>query len=223
MKERVVIKYYESMKSGHGFHRYNSWEHCYREFSKISKATKKELDYLALHLAAYLASWGMYRGSAFLLEFDYKVHEEVVKLILKHKRNLHGLEVKDFLKRSDEVMILHQEICNYYDLTLETYKKAGITKPVKTSEVLSTKIMLGTLGCIPAYDRFLKIGLRESHLSQSFSKNSIDEVLNGFVLENINTINSLCKKLKYPPMKVLDMYFWQLGYNFDERKRRKGA
>lgn len=217
MKEAIVLKYHQSMKNRHGFHRYSSWEHCYREFSKVSKATRKDLDFLAVHLAAYLASWGMYRGSAFLLEFDYRVHEEVVKLVLSHKKNLHGLKQKDFLKCSDEIMDLHHKICLYYDDTLGNYTKAGKSKPVKTSEVLTTKIMLGTLACIPAYDRFLKIGLRESHLLQSFSKKGIDIALNEFAASNQKKLNSLCQKLKYPPMKILDMYFWQLGYQASSR------
>jgi hypothetical protein len=46
----------------------------------------------------------------------YNVHAEVVKLILKHKKNLHGLKIKDFLTHSDEVVELHEEICDYYNV-----------------------------------------------------------------------------------------------------------
>ncbi len=213
MKEKIVNDYYGKMKSRHGFHRYNSWEHCFKEFSRISGTTKEEIDFLSLNLAAYLASWGMYRGSAFLLEFDYKVHGEVVKLALKHKKNLHSIKIIDMKDSVREIIELHEEICHYYDKTLGTYEKAGKTKPVRTSEVLSTKIMLGTLGCIPAYDRFLKVGLKVSNLPQSFSKKSIENALVEFATDNSIKLEKICKGLKYPPMKVLDMYFWQLGYN----------
>ena len=40
-------------------------------------------DYLSLHLAFYLASWGMYRGSSFLLQKDYKVLVPIVEEVLK--------------------------------------------------------------------------------------------------------------------------------------------
>ena len=71
--------------------RYKSWEWCHRAFlegkdrySKLSEKEKSDVvDYLSLHLGFYLASWGMYRGSSFLLQRDYKTHKSVVEEILK--------------------------------------------------------------------------------------------------------------------------------------------
>ena len=59
--------------------RYRSWEHCYSHFIKARGSKEVDYDYLSLQLAFYLASWGMYHGSAFLLQKDYKVHIPVVK------------------------------------------------------------------------------------------------------------------------------------------------
>ena len=64
-----------------------SWEHCYRVFGKARNNKPNDVDCLCLHLAFYLASWGMYRGSSFLTKRDYKVHEPVVKEILKDEYN----------------------------------------------------------------------------------------------------------------------------------------
>ncbi|MFH1661746.1 MAG: hypothetical protein ABIA02_01460, partial [Candidatus Falkowbacteria bacterium] len=52
-------------------HRYKSWEHCYNYFSLEDKEINKDI--ACLHLAFYLASWGMYRGSTFLLQKDYLI------------------------------------------------------------------------------------------------------------------------------------------------------
>jgi hypothetical protein len=43
-----------------------------------------------LHLSFYLASWGLYRGSSFLLWKDYLVHHDMVNRILslQHLRNI---------------------------------------------------------------------------------------------------------------------------------------
>lgn len=41
------------------------------------KENDVNLDYLSLQLAFYLASWGMYRGSSFLLQKYYRVHIHV--------------------------------------------------------------------------------------------------------------------------------------------------
>ncbi|WP_181023629.1 hypothetical protein [Brevibacillus laterosporus] len=51
------------------------------------KMTDEVLDYLSLLLAFYLASWGMYRGSSFLLQKDYKVHKDIVIEINSPKYN----------------------------------------------------------------------------------------------------------------------------------------
>src|SRR5262245_56952795 len=64
---------------GDPHHRYGSWEHCYRFFQDVKPqglATQREQ--AALQLAFYLASWGMYRGSSFLLQRAYTVHLGVV-------------------------------------------------------------------------------------------------------------------------------------------------
>ena len=54
--------------------RSRSWEHCYRVFRDARTDPSPDYDYLSLHLAFYLASWGMYRGSCFIFQKDYKVH-----------------------------------------------------------------------------------------------------------------------------------------------------
>lgn len=63
--------------------RSRSWEHCYRVFRDARTDPSPDYDYLSLHLAFYLASWGMYRGSSFLLQNDYKVLLPVVEEVLK--------------------------------------------------------------------------------------------------------------------------------------------
>ena len=61
-------------------HRYRSWEHCYQFFrSRTREALVAEKDAAALQLGFYLASWGMYRGSSFLLQRAYTVHRGVVE------------------------------------------------------------------------------------------------------------------------------------------------
>ena len=58
-------------------HRYKSWEHCYFFFKKLrnKELSERDIELAQLHLAFYLASWGMYRGSSFLLQKDYTVYE----------------------------------------------------------------------------------------------------------------------------------------------------
>src|ERR1700754_3443541 len=63
-------------------HRYRSWEHCYRFFrARTPAAIIADKDAAALQLGFYLASWGLYRGSSFLLQHTYTVHRWVIDLI----------------------------------------------------------------------------------------------------------------------------------------------
>ena len=72
---KAALKFYnDPLRGTNG--RYCSWEHCYKVFHdarvKRQGGELPDYDYLSLHLAFYLASWGMYRGSSFLLQQDYK-------------------------------------------------------------------------------------------------------------------------------------------------------
>ena len=71
---------YDSMKDDL-HHRYLSWEYCHEAF-RLNRRPQIDatIDYLCLHLAWYLASWGMLRNS-FLMQKDYKIHADVVRLI----------------------------------------------------------------------------------------------------------------------------------------------
>lgn len=65
-------------------HRYRSWEHCYRYFHKFTSIEiAEDREHAALQLGFYLASWGMYRGSSFLLQCDYTVHLAVIDKLLE--------------------------------------------------------------------------------------------------------------------------------------------
>ena len=87
--------------------RYRSWEHCYTHFIKARGSKEIDYDYLSLQLAFYLASWGMYRGSSFLLQKDYKVHIPVVKELLSNEYDaLAGIECIEFRKESNQQLLL---------------------------------------------------------------------------------------------------------------------
>ena len=75
--EEVIEEYIKH--NNKPYQRYNSWNHCYEAF-----VTLKDEKLLSLHLGFYLASWGMYRGSSKLLNRDYLVHVEAVKIIKKY-------------------------------------------------------------------------------------------------------------------------------------------
>ncbi|MBI4500776.1 MAG: hypothetical protein HY700_06400 [Gemmatimonadetes bacterium] len=77
---RAVTTYYNTALGEH--HRYRSWEHCYNYFRRARPARlAADRDQATLQLAFYLASWGMYRGSSFLLRHAYTVHGDTIDII----------------------------------------------------------------------------------------------------------------------------------------------
>ncbi len=73
------IRDYHGDLAGDEHHRYRSWEHCYRYFQRNPPTElANQRDHAALQLGFYLASWGMYRGSTFLLQYAYTAHLGVI-------------------------------------------------------------------------------------------------------------------------------------------------
>ena len=202
--------------------RYMSWEHCYNAFSiyKGKEVSESELDYLSLHLSFYLASWGMYRGSSFLLQKDYKVHYQAVSKLLKVEYlPLWAINPSEY---DDKTLLLLFSLVNelksiYSQIRIAANQSINRDEPKnQISDVLITKILLGTLGCVPAYDRFFCEGIKKYAVaSQLFNTNSIRKLSLFYVkhqCEFDKIRKDMSKTIAYPQMKVLDMCFWQIGY-----------
>lgn len=196
--ETIVEKNY--LKNNQEFQRYNSWNHCYTAFGNASLDNET----LALHLGFYLASWGMYRGSSKLLERDYKVHTGVVEIIKKYFY-LRNNETKTLTIDSLEIILrLIIELSKYY-------KKSHNVTPTDT---LLSKIVLGTLGCLPVFDRFFIDGVKDQGFYFSTLKRKSLICLFDYYAEKRKEIEKIKRKYpQYPAMKLIDMYFWQIGYD----------
>lgn len=203
--------------------RSRSWEHCYRVFRDARTDPSPDYDYLSLHLAFYLASWGMYRGSSFLLQKDYKVLLPVVEEVLKPEYDcLFRVACADLREPEVQVMLtkLYDYIADYFRPIRDEAAARVVASPV--SPVLVTKILMGTPGCVPAYDRFFQDGVatykvttREYSLKSVLRlvdfyeayKDRLEEARRGFEGDD----------LVYPQMKVLDMGFWQVVFEEDSK------
>ena len=107
---KLSTEFYNDLKTDENG-RYRSWEHCYSHFIKARGNPNADYDYLSLQLAFYLASWGMYRGSSFLLQKDYRIHIPVVKEMIKRKPYPAPIvklnpEVKDFYQFTTDDLIV---------------------------------------------------------------------------------------------------------------------
>lgn len=198
--------------------RSRSWEHCYRVFRDARTDPSPDFDYLSLHLAFYLASWGMYRGSSFLLQKDYKVLVPIVEEVLKSEYDcLFGLACTDLRNNDvrDQLMKLYDDIANYFRPIRDHVAGREIESPV--SPVLITKILMGTLGCVPAYDRFFVDGIKEHKVTTGeYSLKSVLKLADFYEAHNDRLEEARrgmqYEDLTYPQMKLLDMGFWQVGF-----------
>lgn len=191
--------------------------------SKEEKNTNDEkvLDYLSLHLAFYLASWGMYRGSSFLLQKDYKVHIPIVRIIMEEKYNsLMGISAEELIESRNLELLddLSERIKKAYAEELPLLE--GTTN--NATDTLITKILLGTLGCVPAYDRYYVQTVRKYGISTGkYNRKSVRKVAqyyldNKFDFEKVRVELSV-GGVDYPAMKLMDMCMWQIGFENDSK------
>lgn len=240
--KQIINRFYGLIKDYHEGApdtRYKSWEWCHKAFidtkKKYSNLTKEKrdekIDYLALHLAFYLASWGMYRGSSYLLQRDYKAHKNAVRIILESQSNmLWDYEpTKDNIEKANGLLFGKDGV--YWNVK-ESYKGYSETNSEDDvpSETLVTKILMGTFGCTPAFDRFFKAGIshykeiaKSSDLMGFKLTQSIETKTQGKATQSFMALASFAKRhdtalriiKDYPPMKCVDMFFWEIGYEKD--------
>lgn len=198
--------------------RSRSWEHCYRVFRDARTDSSPDYDYLSLNLAFYLASWGMYRGSSFLLQKDYKVLSPIVEKVLKPEYDcLFGIACADL--RESEVQGSLEKLNKYIAAHFGPIRDevAGRKVVSSVSPVLITKILMGTLGCVPAYDRFFVDGIKKYKVTtQEYTPESVRRLVD-FYEEHNDRLEEARRGMRvgdliYPQMKLLDMGFWQIGF-----------
>ena len=179
--------------------RYRSWEHCYSHFIKARGSQEIDYDYLSLQLAFYLASWGMYRGSSFLLQKDYKVHIPVVEELLSEKYDvLAGIECVSFREKSNQQLLLdiNSFLGQYYDKIRREVKEQELKNQLSFT---NQKVATGNYN--------LKSIMQ---LVDFYEKNSarFEPVREKMEVEG----------MPYPQMKMIDMGFWQIGLELDTNK-----
>jgi len=195
--ELLISNYIATNNQKH--QRYNSWNHCFKAFG-----SKLDDDFLALHLAFYLASWGMYRGSSKLLSKDYTIHIGAVAILNNFSSLRCNNQNENDKSELDEINKLISSLFNYYD-----------SHDITPTDTLLSKIILGTLGCLPAFDRFFKDGVKSEKLKFTNLNNKSLEHLFDFT-ENNSELKAIKEKYPdYPIMKIVDMYFWQIGFDLN--------
>lgn len=197
-------------------HRYVSWEHCYNAFKDSG-----DIPFLTLNLSFHLASWGMYRGSCGILWKDYRIHKKAAVLMKSSFSELR----KDRFNMNDlpSILDLYDQLEEYYT-SIEYIDPSGVKQNVSPTETLITKIMLGGIGCLPAMDNYFKAGFL-GKATNLLGKKRFEDVIQ--IAENSSDEIKRCQEYvakrigrSYPQMKILDMYYWQKGYDMQLQKKK---
>lgn len=199
--------------------RYASYDFCYNYFYSFYKRNKlneladeKHIQMSCLQLGFYLASWGMMRGSSFLLEKSVRNYKNLISAISKMNPKLWEIDVDGYNEETIELLL---------DCKNKIVNVLGTEN--KPSDILITKIMLGVFSNTPAYDQFFKKFLKNNNKYQTFNKKSLLQLKefyknNKDIFDNfrkkIHTYNFLSgknTKINYKIAKLIDMCGFMSG------------
>lgn len=225
---KIVNNFYKNIVEN-SEDRFASFDFCYNYFQSTEDLTM-DMEKSCSMLGFYLASWGMYRGSSFILQRNMKIYIPLIIYFQELKDiNYPIWTLNDEVNRYSSSMYNEETI----SLILEIYKQIEdciFSNEKHVSKTLVTKIMLGVFGCIPAFDRFfcntmkeVTNGYKHSSAFTSVSKNSL-LAIEEFYQNNYAEIDSLASKIKtisfdkygktylYPKAKVIDMFGFNKAY-----------
>jgi len=199
--------------------RYASFDYCFNYFqhARENEETKDlgqgdQLELSCLHLGFYLASWGMMRGSGGLHRRSLRELAGVVHIIADEPPESWDLDVPGYSEHSiDAVLALSSRIQKSYT--------------VSASPILVSKTLLGVFGCLPAFDRFFRIGFGGARLNRETlrkisdfyraHKSTLDEVH----IPTLDFSTGQDTSRQYPQAKIIDMIFFEEGFRRTGQER----
>jgi hypothetical protein len=199
--------------------RNRSYDHCYNYFMATPLPTA-DMEKSCAVLGFYLASWGMYRGSTHISrETNSSLFVPLVNYIEAHGVALRSIDVDSYNTSTI------RQICDAFAAV-----SALVLPDGQTAVTLTTKIMLGVFGCVPAYDTYFIGGMRTVFRGQrkasfwQMSPRSL-ELLAQLYVDNQRAIDDLAATSKtfrfaetsptglpLTKAKIIDMYGFDLGY-----------
>lgn len=199
--------------------RYASFDYCYGYFKKsTSEQILGDMEKSCLVLGFYLASWGMMRGSSFLLGHSIGHFKPLIEYIAGLDKSVWEIDVDNYNEQN-------------IDLILEIYIKCKdqLIQGNNAHLTLITKVLLGVFGFVPAFDRYFrntftlissnkcgysvcnKKALKNIHQFYVDNRYEVDRLADGLRILDFTSGES--SGLRYPKAKVIDMYGFTKGIN----------
>jgi hypothetical protein len=195
--------------------RYTSFDYCYNYFRTTNDLTQ-DIEKSCLVLGFYLASWGMFRGSSFLLKKSVRHFEPTIRYIAKLDKSVWEIDADNYDEKNIQTIIkIYKDI------------KICLINKDNSDLTLITKILLGVFGFIPAFDNyfcnsfraisdghcgFRKLNIKSLSFIKTFYESnkatidrlSVETFTTDFMTGQKTTVN-------YPKAKIIDMYGFTAG------------
>lgn len=195
--------------------RYTSFDYCYNYFRTIDDP-EQDVEKSCLVLGFYLASWGMFRGSSFLLQKSAKHFQPLVQYLSALDRRVWDIDVDCYSPENVEIILkIYREV------------KSLIIPSGKTDLTLVTKVLLGVFGFVPAFDNYFTATFRGIACGRCGFRRVNHEslgILSDFYTVNKEAIDRLAHRtfttdflsgekspIRYPKAKIIDMYGFTAG------------
>ncbi|KXB04863.1 hypothetical protein AKJ49_01615 [candidate division MSBL1 archaeon SCGC-AAA382A03] len=198
----------EFKKRRNSFHRYASFDYCFNYFRSFYESDKLDelasednIDRSCFRLGFYLASWGMFRGSSFLLGKSAKHFEDLIMTISSMDRKYWEIDVDNYEKNAESLLTCRDKV-------RDSIKDQENTPTKK----LVTKIMLGVFGNVPALDSNFQKG---TGFYNKFNKTLLERIrslyskhqkeIDGIKIPTIDFVTGDNTNRFYTKAKIIDM------------------
>lgn len=192
--------------------RYTSFDYCFNYFQSFKErgmvkelAENKHVQASCIQLGFYLASWGMYRGSAFLLSKSAKVLEPIIIEVANANPSIWDIDANLYtIENIEQLLEFKQVVINAF-------------RPNRPSDILITKIMLGIFGNVPAFDTNFKKGFGVSTLGLKSLQKIADfyddhqNIIDRYRMRTLAFESGEHTDRRYTCAKVIDMIFYIEG------------
>jgi hypothetical protein len=160
----------------------------------------------------------MFRPSSFLLQHTYTVHRGVIEQLLAPQFSI--LWRHEFGASNDDMKLVPIIVKAIETIRTAYEPFAQMAESHEVTDTLVTKVLLGTFGCLPACDKYFTAGFKSEGFKYSSLNRIFIERVFGFCRDNLQNLRQEQKRIKskssggmhYPLMKLVDMCFWEIGY-----------
>lgn len=199
---------------------YNYFRNFYEDDNVKEISSSNNIEVSCLQLGFYLASWGMYRGSGKIYYKSNKVYEGIIKKIPEGK-SLWEIDVDNYNENNINKILKFK---NELQKSLHEHK-------ITATDTLTTKIMMGVFGCVPAFDINFTTAIKESELRErslikvkEFYDRNRKTIDNYIGTDKFKTFDRATggKVFNYKKAKIIDMIGVTLGEHIiKETKQQK--